>query len=549
MPLMTMLQKIANHLDLVKADRKVKQESDYVRDHAFAEIALGPDAEEEVGGYDVGQSSFIASSNNMLSGKLGVLNWFLEKWEREGEKCLIFTQQVRMLDLIADFMVRKGYEHLKLDGRVNQKDRQGLVDKFNNSPRILAFVISTRVGGLGLNLTGASRVIIFDPMWNPSFDAQSQDRAYRLGQKKFVEVYRLLSKGSIEESIYKRQVYKQQQSKVAMHDTKERRLFEGTNKHNLEDHGELFGVENLFKMPEEFKGMHELLGDCEKMEDEFADEAELDIEIVKYVPPVVDEDGDERLAAGDDYGLGAVINEMTDVANSAPEKKKKKKKKQTGELTVALDSQDGSQSDAAHLRSLGVESIHDNAKIQGESEVEKLISKRAKIVAPPVEPAQMPTPPRRDADYATFGNMAPPRKLKKVGDLGGPSHVQAHAACECVAAALATEAPCGKDPVAEGYVTAEGTVTDAGFAYAADMIANTLDEDDLVEMMAEAGSKTMTGARRRWELMPDDVKHFEPPKKKAKRKASVKKEVKKEVKEENLDAGAEEDKDSDDDWH
>ena len=523
-----------------------------MRDRAFAEIALGPNAEREIGGYEVGQGSFIASSNNQLSGKLGVLAHFLEKWHAEGERCLIFTQSVRMLDIIANWMVRAGYDHMKLDGRVSQKDRQKMVDDFNRSPRILAFLISTRVGGLGLNLTGASKVVIFDPMWNPSFDMQSQDRAYRLGQKKKVQVYRLLSKSSIEESIYKRQVYKQQEAHVAMHNTKERRLFTGTSKNKLEEHGELFGVENLFKHPREFTGIHDLLGDCEKMEKEFGDEADLGFEEVEYVAPERNED-DDGGPPRDDYGLSTVLN---DIPEASREQKKKNRKGTRDQLTLGLDSQ-GSQghsqgdvaaADAAHLRCLGVTSIHDNAKIRGESEVEKVISKRAERAAPAVEPVQMPSPPPRDADYATFGNAVPELPPKKrAGGARGASEVQVHAACECVAmAVLKSSLMINKEDsntaVSNGKILPDGTVTELGLREAAELLASCTDVD-MTAVLADDDVRAI--AQQLYEAMPDDVKNFQPPTKKAKKIS--KEPIKSERTESHLLPGCS--TDDDEDWH
>lgn len=89
------------------------------------------------------------------------------------------------------------------------------------------FLISTRAGGLGLNLVSANRVVIFDPNWNPAQDLQAQDRSFRFGQKRHVIVFRLLSAGSLEELVYTRQVYKQQLSNIAVSGKLEKRYFEG----------------------------------------------------------------------------------------------------------------------------------------------------------------------------------------------------------------------------------------------------------------------------------------------------------------------------------
>lgn len=89
------------------------------------------------------------------------------------------------------------------------------------------FLISTRAGGLGLNLVSANRVVIFDPNWNPAHDLQAQDRSFRFGQKRHVVVFRMLAAGSLEELVYTRQVYKQQLSNIAVSGKLEKRYFEG----------------------------------------------------------------------------------------------------------------------------------------------------------------------------------------------------------------------------------------------------------------------------------------------------------------------------------
>lgn len=89
------------------------------------------------------------------------------------------------------------------------------------------FLISTRAGGLGLNLVSANRVVIFDPNWNPAQDLQAQDRSFRFGQQRHVTVFRLLAAGSIEELIYSRQIYKQQLFNIGVNGNIEKRYFEG----------------------------------------------------------------------------------------------------------------------------------------------------------------------------------------------------------------------------------------------------------------------------------------------------------------------------------
>ena len=95
-----------------------------------------------------------------------------------------------------------------MDGTTPLAKRQALVDLFNSRGDVFLFLLTTRVGGLGLNLTGADRVILFDPDWNPSVDMQARERCWRIGQKRPVTVYRFISSGTIEEKIYHRQIFK-----------------------------------------------------------------------------------------------------------------------------------------------------------------------------------------------------------------------------------------------------------------------------------------------------------------------------------------------------
>lgn len=105
-----------------------------------------------------------------------------------------------------------------------------MIEKFNSSPNIFLFLLTTRVGGLGVNLTGANRVIIYEyiPDWNPSIDTQARERAWRIGQDKDVTVYRLLTSGTIEEKIYHRQIFNR-----VLKDPKQIRFFKSNDLHEL----------------------------------------------------------------------------------------------------------------------------------------------------------------------------------------------------------------------------------------------------------------------------------------------------------------------------
>lgn len=128
----------------------------------------------------------------------------------ERDKLVIVSNFTQTLDIIAALCKSKGIAYFQLDGSTPIKKRQELVDYFNvpNSQEIV-FLLSSKAGGVGLNLIGANRLILFDPDWNPANDAQAMGRVWRDGQKKRVFIYRLLSTGTIEEKVYQRQVSKQ----------------------------------------------------------------------------------------------------------------------------------------------------------------------------------------------------------------------------------------------------------------------------------------------------------------------------------------------------
>ena len=168
------------------------------------------------------------------SGKMKVVKALLELWKRQGHRTLLFSQTRQMLDILERF-VRDigGLQYRRMDGGTNIGIRQSIVDEFNTDQSIDVFLLTTRVGGLGINLTGADRVIIFDPDWNPSTDVQARERAWRLGQKREVTIYRLMTSGTIEEKIYHRQIFKQFLTNKILKDPKQRRFFKMNDLHDL----------------------------------------------------------------------------------------------------------------------------------------------------------------------------------------------------------------------------------------------------------------------------------------------------------------------------
>ncbi|KTF94230.1 hypothetical protein cypCar_00016866 [Cyprinus carpio] len=137
-------------------------------------------------------------------GKLQTLHLLLRKLKAGGHRVLIFTQMTRMLDILEQFLNYHGHIYLRLDGSTRVEQRQALMERFNADRRIFCFILSTRSGGVGVNLTGADTVVFYDSDWNPTMDAQAQDRCHRIGQTRDVHIYRLISERTVEENILKK---------------------------------------------------------------------------------------------------------------------------------------------------------------------------------------------------------------------------------------------------------------------------------------------------------------------------------------------------------
>ncbi|XP_075490828.1 LOW QUALITY PROTEIN: protein PHOTOPERIOD-INDEPENDENT EARLY FLOWERING 1-like [Primulina tabacum] len=137
-------------------------------------------------------------------GKLQELAALLRKLKSEGHRALIFTQMTKMLDILEAFINLYGYTYMRLDGSTPPEERQTLMQRFNTNTKIFLFILSTRSGGVGINLVGADTVIFYDSDWNPAMDQQAQDRCHRIGQTREVHIYRLISECTIEENILKK---------------------------------------------------------------------------------------------------------------------------------------------------------------------------------------------------------------------------------------------------------------------------------------------------------------------------------------------------------
>lgn len=201
------LRKICNHPDLYSGGPNRNFHISY---------SDGPPTESQFGYWE-------------RAGKMIVIQTLLKIWNEQGHRVLLFTQSKKMLLVMEDFVRRSNYKYLKLDGQTSIGSRQPLIDKFNKDRSYFVMLLTTKVGGLGVNLTGANRVVIYDPDWNPATDTQARERAWRIGQQRDVTIYRLITAGTIEEKIYHRQIFKQFLSNKILKDPKQRRFFKSND--------------------------------------------------------------------------------------------------------------------------------------------------------------------------------------------------------------------------------------------------------------------------------------------------------------------------------
>ena len=136
------------------------------------------------------------------SGKLALLDKLLPRLQQRGSRVLIFSQMTRLLDILEDYLMYRSYQYCRIDGSTDGAVREDHIDAFNREgSEKFCFLLSTRAGGLGINLATADTVIIYDSDWNPQMDLQAMDRAHRIGQKKEVQVFRFCTDGSVEEKV------------------------------------------------------------------------------------------------------------------------------------------------------------------------------------------------------------------------------------------------------------------------------------------------------------------------------------------------------------
>ncbi|XP_006880425.1 PREDICTED: lymphoid-specific helicase isoform X4 [Elephantulus edwardii] len=151
------------------------------------------------------------------SGKFLILDRMLPELKCRGHKVLLFSQMTRMLDILMDYCHFRNFSFSRLDGSMSYSEREKNMHNFNTDPEVFIFLVSTRAGGLGINLTAADTVIIYDSDWNPQSDLQAQDRCHRIGQTKPVVVYRLVTANTVDQKIVERAAAKRKLEKLIIH--------------------------------------------------------------------------------------------------------------------------------------------------------------------------------------------------------------------------------------------------------------------------------------------------------------------------------------------
>lgn len=373
-PAIMNLQKLSNHLAVLipqSSDPKEKQDKDL----EMLQIAV-PDQWREL--YRT-RDSILNYTKSEFCGKWKILKRLLQFWHANGDKVLVFSHNVRLLKILQMLFNVTSYNVSYLDGAMTYEDRAKTVDDFNSDPGQFVFLISTKAGGVGLNITSANKVVVFDPNWNPAYDLQAQDRAYRIGQSRDVEVFRLVSAGTIEEIVYARQIYKQQQANIGYTASSERRYFKGIQEDRYQK-GEIFGLTNLFA----FQGDNIVLRNIVNKTNVAEAKAGvavvgLDLETTAeedLLLPNRDADGsdDEDAAMSQ---LAALVAAGGDT-EAEPASKRRRKNAATG-----VKKSDPVQ---AILAGAGVEYTHENDQVVGSSKVEASLSRRAQEMGHDLDP-------------------------------------------------------------------------------------------------------------------------------------------------------------------
>lgn len=358
-PAIMTMQKISNHLTLLlpkDEDSKDKKEAALDR---LSECV--PDWKTLY----KNRNSLQLLADSKYCGKWRILKKLLSFWYENSDKVLIFSHSVRLLRILHHlFTSTTTYTMSFLDGSLSYSDRQKEVDNFNSDPDRFVFLISTKAGGVGLNITSANKVVVFDPHWNPSYDLQAQDRAYRIGQVRDVEVFRLVSAGTIEEIVYARQIYKQQQANIGYNASSERRYFKGVQEDSSRK-GELFGLQNLFTFQADKVVLRDIVN-ATNIAEARAGVHLFDVDMAK-----VEEDNEfsqiKKETTGDDDEDNGTSQLAALVKSENPDDLAKDAKEPKKDVIQAI------------LASAGVEYTHENSEVIGTSKVEAQLSRHAEL--------------------------------------------------------------------------------------------------------------------------------------------------------------------------
>jgi DNA excision repair protein ERCC-6-like 2 len=359
-PAIMNLQKLANHLAILVPqgnDVKEKQEKDLY----ILQLAL-PDKWKEL--YQ-SRGAIENFANVEFCGKWKVLRKLLKFWHENGDKVLVFSHSIRLLKMLRLLFQNTHYNVSFLDGSMSYEERAQEVNDFNVDPDQFVFLISTKAGGVGLNITAANKVVVMDPNWNPAYDLQAQDRAYRIGQTRDVEVFRLISSGTIEEIVYARQIYKQQQANIGYTASNERRYFKGIQNRN-EQKGEIFGLKNLFTYSDKLT-LRDIMNKTNVAESR-AGVSVLDFDSTQ---------DDESIRQHVNYDENSAMSQLVELVTSGDPDSEQRSSQENRMKKV----KHSTKSDPIQviLGNAGVKYTHENSEVIGTSRVEHHLSRKAEM--------------------------------------------------------------------------------------------------------------------------------------------------------------------------
>ena len=210
------------------------------------------------------------------SSKMRILDKLVDKLMNQKGQCLIFSQMTRVLDILEDFLCYKNLKYCRIDGNTSLDDRESQIADFTKpGSDIFCFLLSTRAGGLGINLMSANTVVLFDSDWNPQVDLQAMDRIHRIGQTKPCLIYRLICENTIEEKIIERQAMRLKLDSLVIQQGRVAKGNENFSKEQMKDMIQ-YGADVIFKAGDDCKDedIELILEKGEKFTNDFYDKAE-----------------------------------------------------------------------------------------------------------------------------------------------------------------------------------------------------------------------------------------------------------------------------------